>query len=196
MTARRTGLETTVFKLRFGKMTHPASQCMMCVVHRQTPCIGADGMQLVTILNRVCINTSHSSTATSTGSINDKHGLLIRIVPRKNSRPVCSELSSVRDRFTIIKRNERRFRVHPVVESGNLLRIPHAASQLPISVASPSKQVPWGDGKHRTTILYRWFLAKWAERLSWKETAVKLFARRGKLCFAASNMRWNVGNRQ
>jgi hypothetical protein len=33
------------------------------------------------------------------------------------------------------------------------------------------ERVPWGDGKEHLTTSYRWFLARWAKRLSWKETA-------------------------
>jgi transposase len=33
------------------------------------------------------------------------------------------------------------------------------------------KEVPWGDGKHTLTKVYMLFLARWARRLSWKETA-------------------------
>ena len=33
------------------------------------------------------------------------------------------------------------------------------------------EQVPWSDGKHQTTLTYRWFLAEWGRRLSWSETA-------------------------
>ena len=33
------------------------------------------------------------------------------------------------------------------------------------------EEVPWGDGKHTLTNAYMLFLARWARRLSWKETA-------------------------
>jgi transposase len=33
------------------------------------------------------------------------------------------------------------------------------------------EEVPWGEGKCTLTKSYRWFLATWARRLSWKETA-------------------------
>jgi len=33
------------------------------------------------------------------------------------------------------------------------------------------EQVPWGEGKEHLTTRYRWFLARWAKRLSWQETA-------------------------
>ena len=33
------------------------------------------------------------------------------------------------------------------------------------------EQVPWSVGKHQLTQSYAWYLAGWAKRLSWKETA-------------------------
>jgi len=36
---------------------------------------------------------------------------------------------------------------------------------------SKVERIPWGDGKHGLTTTYRWFLANWAKRLSWKEVA-------------------------
>jgi transposase len=33
------------------------------------------------------------------------------------------------------------------------------------------EEVPWGDGKHQLTRAYRLFLARWARKLSWQETA-------------------------
>ena len=33
------------------------------------------------------------------------------------------------------------------------------------------EEVPWGDGKRTLTKAYMFFLACWARRLSWKETA-------------------------
>jgi transposase len=34
-----------------------------------------------------------------------------------------------------------------------------------------TEKVPWGEGKNSQTVEYRQFLANWARRLSWKETA-------------------------
>jgi transposase len=33
------------------------------------------------------------------------------------------------------------------------------------------EQVPWAIGKDRLTTTYEWFLARWAQRLSWQEVA-------------------------
>jgi hypothetical protein len=35
----------------------------------------------------------------------------------------------------------------------------------------PVEEAPWGDGKRTLTKVYMRFLARWARRLSWKETA-------------------------
>jgi transposase len=34
------------------------------------------------------------------------------------------------------------------------------------------EEVPWGCGKHQMTTAYVLFLAHWARKLSWKETAL------------------------
>ena len=33
------------------------------------------------------------------------------------------------------------------------------------------ESVPWGSGKHQATTTYAWFLARWAQRMSWSEVA-------------------------
>jgi transposase len=33
------------------------------------------------------------------------------------------------------------------------------------------ERVPWGEGKSPTTTEYKWFLARWAKRMSWKEVS-------------------------
>jgi transposase len=33
------------------------------------------------------------------------------------------------------------------------------------------ERVPWAEGKSRLTTTYQWFLARWAKRLSWQQTA-------------------------
>ena len=33
------------------------------------------------------------------------------------------------------------------------------------------EEVPWAEGKGRLTKAYQWFLARWAQRMSWQEVA-------------------------
>ena len=34
------------------------------------------------------------------------------------------------------------------------------------------ERVPWAEGKSSLTTEYKWFLARWARRMSWKDVAV------------------------
>jgi hypothetical protein len=42
--------------------------------------------------------------------------------------------------------------------------------------------VPWGIGKHQLTKAYMLFLAHWARKLSWQETAVSFRSTWDKVC--------------
>jgi hypothetical protein len=46
------------------------------------------------------------------------------------------------------------------------------------------EQVPWGCGKHQLTTAYMLFLAHWARKLSWKETALSFHSSWEKVCQA------------
>ena len=61
-------------------------------------------------------------------------------------------------------------RVRAALADRRLLRLrdaPRRCSEVRLVV----EQVPWGDGKSQLTTTYRWFLAGWAKRLSWREVA-------------------------
>ena len=44
--------------------------------------------------------------------------------------------------------------------------------------------VPWSDGKHELTKAYMLFLARWARKLYWKETAETFHSSGEKVCDA------------
>ena len=46
------------------------------------------------------------------------------------------------------------------------------------------EQVPWGEGKHQLTGAYMLFLARWARKPSWKETAEAFHTFWEKVCDA------------
>jgi transposase len=55
-----------------------------------------------------------------------------------------------------------------------IFRLPavrYASRRLPQVRRVAVEEVPWGDGKRTLTKAYMLFLARWARRLSWKETA-------------------------
>lgn len=58
------------------------------------------------------------------------------------------------------------------------------------------EQVPWGCGKHQMTTAYVLFLAHWARKLSWKETAVSFHTSWDKVCNAVEVVvQWGLARR-
>ncbi len=93
----------------------------------------------------------------------------VPLEPRSNSKAICSgcgQISAGYDRLS----EPRRFRFVPlwgiaVVFVYTMRRVQCRLCGIRI------EQVPWSDGKSPLTSHYQWFLAKWAKRLSWQETA-------------------------
>ena len=58
------------------------------------------------------------------------------------------------------------------------------------------EQVPWGCGKHQMTTAYVLFLAHWARKLSWKETALSFHTSWDKVCNAVEVVvQWGLAHR-
>ena len=95
--------------------------------------------------------------------------IIAEVRPRRGSRPVCSgcgKPGSGYDHMT----EPRQFAFVPI------LNIPVSLSYTMRRVDCPKcgvkvERVPWADGKHSQCNVFRHFLATWAKRLSWKETA-------------------------
>ena len=99
-----------------------------------------------------------------------KDGLVLvaKIRPRKNGKVLCSGCGNARPLYD--RRDERRFDFVP------LWNIPVYLEYRMRRVDCPEcgvrvEKVPWADGKSHTTKAYQLFLARWARKLSWKETA-------------------------
>ena len=103
---------------------------------------------------------AHLDTPTRTIEVN--------VRPRQGAKGRCSgcqELASGYDQLA-----QRRFEFIPIWGFAVILlycmrRV--ACRQCGVKV----EQVPWGAGKHQLTKAYMLFLAHWARKLSWKETA-------------------------
>jgi len=58
------------------------------------------------------------------------------------------------------------------------------------------EEVPWGCGKHQMTTAYVLFLAHWARKLSWKETALSFRTSWDKVCQAVEVVvQWGLAHR-
>ena len=90
------------------------------------------------------------------------------IRPRSNSKPRCSSCSKPCPGYDSL--DQRRFAFIP------LWNIPVVLLYTMRRVNCPRcgikvEEVPWAEGKHSSCNTFRHFLASWAKRLSWKETA-------------------------
>jgi transposase len=124
-------------------------------------------LQLITILNRchrfpgfVYRQARFSSDGKSIG---------IAVSPRVGSKALCSGCHQPAPGYDRLP--ERRFEFIPF--RGFLVFLFYSMRRVdcPRCQAVVVEEVPWGDGKRTLTRAYMLFLARWARRLSWKETA-------------------------
>jgi transposase len=125
-------------------------------------------MQLQTILNRVA---RHSSFVYGTPRWSDdslRPTLEVPILPRANGQPLCSGCGRRRPGYDRL--HERRFEFVPLWQIAVVFVYALRRVDCP-TCGVVVERVPWAEGKSRLTTAYQWFLAGWARRLSWRETA-------------------------
>ena len=125
-------------------------------------------MQLKTILNSIEKHKSFVYKEARWSAKSAQPEIEIPLCPRSNSKPICSGCRKPRPGYDRLP--ERRFEYVP------LWAIPVFLVYSMRRVNCPDcgvvvEQVPWACGKHQMAYSYRLFLATWAKRLSWKETA-------------------------
>lgn len=122
-------------------------------------------MQLKTILNHVEPFKSFVYGKVSWAENADGPRIEVNLNNRKNGRPICSVCEQPAPGYDRLR--ERRFEYVPLwgiavffVYSMRRVKCPRCGVKV--------EKVPWCDGKNQLTTTYRWFLAGWAKRLSWK----------------------------
>ena len=125
-------------------------------------------MQLQTILNRVAPYKSFVYRKVAWDEQASSLMLRVDIEPRANSRAICSGCQRKRPGYDRLAPREYEF----VPLWGIAILFVYAMRRVDcFSCGVTIEEVPWGDGKCRQTTTYRWFLARWARRLSWQEVA-------------------------
>jgi len=125
-------------------------------------------MQLQTILNRVEKFKSFVYGKARWVDDAERPTIEIDVAARKNGRPICSGCDQQRPGYD--RQPERRFEYVPMW--GIAVYFVYAMRRVECPACGVKvEKVPWCDGKNQLTTTYRWFLAGWAKRLSWKTTA-------------------------
>lgn len=127
-------------------------------------------MQLKTILNHVTEYKSFVFAKATWLENSVSPAIEVQIVPRRNGLRVCSGCGQVRPGYDTMP-EPRRFEFVPLwgimvyfVYQMRRVQCPDCGIKV--------ERVPWADGKSSLTTEYKWFLARWARRMSWKEVAV------------------------
>lgn len=118
----------------------------------------------------------------------------IDVRPRRGSKPICSGCGKPAHGYDTL--SQRRFEFIPiwgfaVVLLYRMRRV--ACSACGVKV----EEVPWGIGKHTLTRAYMLYLAHWAKKLSWQETARSFHTSWEKVCHAVEYVvQWGLEHRQ
>lgn len=105
------------------------------------------------------------------GEVKGQKSLLVEVCPRKNGTLICSGCSKVAPGYDRSSGECRRFQFVPVW--GYQVYLEYRMRRVNCKRCGVKvEQVPWAEGKSPLTKPYQLFLARWARRLSWKETAV------------------------
>ena len=125
-------------------------------------------MQLKTILNRVQKFKSFVYGNASWVESDGESALLIEILARAHSRPICSGCGRRGPGYDTLE--PRLFEFVPLW--GIAVFFYYALRRVDCRRCGVTvESVPWAEGKHTLTNTYMLFLARWAKRLSWQETA-------------------------
>jgi transposase len=125
-------------------------------------------MLLKTILNRVEPNKSFVYGKGKWVKGASQTTIEVPVRARKNSRPICSgcgQRGPGYDRLPV-----RKFEFVPLWQIAVFFVYALRRVDCP-RCGVVAERVPWSDGKSSHTKTYRWFLAGWAQRLSWKQVA-------------------------
>lgn len=151
-------------------------------------------MQLKTILNRVQKFKSfvYADVQWGTG-IGSQAVLLVEVVPRRNSRAICSGCRRPGPGYDTL--GVREFEFVPLW--GIVVLLVYAMRRVDCRGCGVTvESVPWSEGKQTLTLAYMQFLGTWARRLSWQEVATVFRTSWGKVFRSVEWMvSWGLAHR-
>ena len=117
----------------------------------------------------------------------------VRMRPRLGSKPRCSGCSRPAAGYDRLP--ERGFEFIPIW--GFAVRLLYSMRRVQCRACGVKvEEVPWAMGKHTLTRAYMLYLAHWARKLSWKETAQSFHTSWEKVCQAVEYVvQWGLEHR-
>ena len=148
-------------------------------------------MELLTILNHCHRHRGFVYQHARFGP--GKKTVEVDLRPRRGTAAVCSGCHKPAPGYDHLP--ERRFEFIPVW--GILVFFLYRMRRVNCPACGVVvEEVCWGDGKHQLTRAYMLFLARWARKLSWKETAETFHTSWDKVCDAVQYVvTWGLGHR-
>ena len=149
-------------------------------------------MQLITILNR-CHRFRGFVYEGARFSPTERNTVEVRVRPRKGSAAICSGCHRPAAGYDHLA--ERQFEFIPFW--GFLIFFLYRMRRVNCPTCGVVvEQVPWASGKHQLTKVYMQFLAHWARKLSWKETAASFRTSWEKVCHSVEYVvSWGLEHR-
>ena len=150
-------------------------------------------MELTTILNGCHHFKGFVYEPAKFGAV-DRTSIEIKIRPRKGSAIICSGCHQPAPGYD--HQPQRRFEFIPLW--GILVFLLYCMRRVNCkSCGVKVEEVPWASGKHQLTKTYMQFLAHWARKLSWKETAESFFTTWEKVCHSVEYVvGWGLEHRK
>ena len=136
-------------------------------------------MELITILNQCHHHREFVYYSARFGP--DKKSIEVNVRPRRGSAAICSGCHKPAAGYDHLP--ERRFQFIPFW--GFLVFLLYRMRRVQCrSCGVVVEEVPWCMGKHQLTNVYMLFLARWARKLSWLETAEAFHTSWDNVCHA------------
>jgi len=149
-------------------------------------------MELITILNHCHHHRGFVYQHARFGP--GKKTIQVDVRPRQGAAAVCSGCHKPAPGYDHLP--ERRFEFIPVW--GFLVFFLYRRRRVNCrGCGVVAEELPWSAGKHQSTKAYMLFLARWARRLSWKETAETFHTSWDKVCDAVEYVvGWGLEHRR
>lgn len=126
-------------------------------------------MRVITLLNKCYPLTSFVYKKDHLEYVEGKESFVVDIIPRKNGIVKCSICGMSCSLYDKLK-NARIFEFVPLW--GIKVYFRYFMRRVSCELCGIQvEKVPWPEGKNHLTMACQLFLARWAKRLSWKETA-------------------------